>query len=501
MPVNHPRVLVPILALLFWLLPAGPQRVDAQGPATVTIVHFSDVAELDPIEAGRVGGLSRLATLIKDLKRTRQPVLLTLGGDFLSPSAIGTARVDGEALGGRQTVDVLNRIGVDWATFGNHEFDISETAFRARLAQARFGIVSSNVTDATGRPFAGTVQTAIVPFKVGGRHIRLGLIGLTIDSNAASWIRYQPPVEAAREQLKQLAGRTDAVIALTHLGLEGDEELAVRYPEIDLVLGGHEHKNSYLRRGPRFIPLIQVDANIRSVAVITMTFGRSGTRPTVSTRLQLVDERIARDPEIESHIRRWTSAAFEGFTRGGFSPDRIIATTTELLDGTEATVRNRPGKLTDLILAGFVREAGPADLALLNGGAIRIDDTLPPGPLTEYDVIRVLPFGGTVLKASFDGSLVESVLDVGATKNQGTGGYLQTWGVSRAGNQWLVQGRPVDPARRYTVVLADFLLTGREVNLSFLTRANPAVHDVQEFRDLRKPFIDELRATYPPALR
>jgi hypothetical protein len=59
----------------------------------------------------------------------------------------------------------------------------------------------------------------------------------------------------------------------------------------------------------------------------------------------------------------------------------------------------------------------------------------------------------------------------------------------------------VDPARRYTVVLADFLLTGREVNLSFLTRANPAVHDVQEFRDLRKPFIDELRATYPPALR
>jgi 5'-nucleotidase len=486
---------------LFCLLPAGPQSVDAQTPAVVTIVHFSDVGELDPIEAGSVGGLSRLATLVKDLKRTRQPLLLTLGGDFLSPSAIGTARVDGEPLAGRQTVDVLNRVGLDWATFGNHEFDITETAFRARLAETRFGIVSSNVTDAAGQPFPGTVQSTIVPVKVGGRQIRLGLIGLTIGSNAASWVRYRPPVEAAKEQLKRLAGRTDAVIALTHLGLEMDQELAVHCPEIDLVLGGHEHENWYLRRGPHFVPLVQVDANVRSVAVMTMTFARPGTRPTVSTRLQLVDDRVARDPEIESHIRRWKASAFEGFKRSGFVPDRIVATTTERLDGTETTVRSRPGRLTDLILAGFVREAAPVDLALLNGGAIRIDDVLPPGSLTEYDVIRVLPFGGTVLKASFDGSLVASVLDIGVAKNQGTGGYLQTWGVSRAGNQWLVQGRPLEPARRYTVALADFLLTGREVNLAFLTRANPAVQNVQEFRDLRKALIDELRATYPPTLR
>lgn len=498
MAIKRPRLLVPVFALLFWLLPAGPRSADAQAPAVVTIVHFNDVSELDPIEAGRVGGLSRLATLVKDLKRTRQPVLLTLGGDYLSPSAIGTARVDGEPLAGRQTVDVLNGVGLDWATFGNHEFDISEAAFRARLAEARFGIVSSNVTDAAGRPFPGTVQSTILPIQVGGRQIQLGLIGLTIDSNAAAWVRYRPPVEAAREQLKLLKGRADAVIALTHLDLDEDQELVVQCPEIDLVLGGHEHENWYLRRGPNFVPLVNADANLRSVAVITITFGRPGTRPTVSTRLQLVDDRIARDPGIESRIRGWMASAFDGFKRGGFSPDRIVATTTEPLDGTEITVRSRPGRLTDLILAGFVREAGPADLALLNSGAIRIDDTLPPGTLTEYDAIRVLPFGGIVLKASFDGTLVASVLDIGM-KNQGTGGYLQTWGVSRSGNQWLVQGRPLDPTRRYIVVLPDFLLTGRETNLPFLTRANPAVHDVQEFRDLRKGLIEELRATYSGA--
>ena len=63
---------------------------------------------------------------MKDLKRTRQPVFLTLGRKTtLSPSAIGTARVDGEPLAGRQTVDVLNGVGLDWATFGNHEFNVS----------------------------------------------------------------------------------------------------------------------------------------------------------------------------------------------------------------------------------------------------------------------------------------------------------------------------------------------------------------------------------------
>ena len=498
MASHRRRLLVPILASLCWLVPTGLQNADAQAPAVVTIVHFSDASELDPIEAGRAGGLARLATLVKEIKRRSQPVLLTLGGDFLSPSAIGTARVDGETLAGRQTVDVLNRIGLDWATFGNHEFDLSEAAFRTRLTEARFGIVSSNVTDANGQPFPGTVQSVVLPIRAGGRQIRLGLIGLTVDSNKAPWVRYRPPVEAASEQLNLLKGRADAVIALTHLDLAVDQELIERCPQIDVVLGGHDHENWYLRRGPNFVPLIKGDANVRSVAVVTMTFGKSGTRPTVSSRLQLVDDRIAGDPGIESQIRRWTASAFQGFKNAGFSPDRLVANTTDTLDGREITVRNHPGRLTDLILAGFLREAGPADLALLNGGAIRIDDTLPPGPLTEYDAIRVLPFGGIVLKASWDGSLVASVLDIGV-KNRGTGGHLQTWGVSRQGSQWLVQGRALDPDRRYTVVLPDFLLTGREINLPFLTRTNPAVHDVQEFRDLRKALIDELRAAYPGA--
>jgi 5'-nucleotidase / UDP-sugar diphosphatase len=471
----------------------------AQSPAVVTILHFNDVYEIEPIEAGHVGGLSRVATLLAQLKRTHAPVVSVLAGDYLSPSAIGTAVVDGQPLAGRQMVDVLNAVGLDWATFGNHEFDGSPEAFLARNAQSTFHIVTSNVTDANGRLFPDTIRSAVVPVRAGGRPvriIRLGLIGLTIDSNKRPWVRYAPPIESARTALKDLDGKVDAVIAITHQALADDVQLVTEVRGVDLVLGGHEHENWLIRRGPALTPIVKADANVRTVAIVTLTFQRSAARPSVSSRLAVIDDSIAKDPKVEAVAQHWTAVAFDGFRKSGFTPEEVVATVTEPLDGRESTVRNRPGRLTDLITAGFAHEAGAVDVALLNGGSVRIDDVIPAGPVTEYDTIRILPFGGNVARATFDGSLLASVLDIGM-KNQGNGGYLQTWGVTRQDNQWLVQGKPLDSSARYSVAVTDFLLTGGETNLGFLTAANPAVHDVQYLRDVRLALIDEVRAEYP----
>ena len=471
------------------------QAADAQSAAVITILHINDVYEIEPIEGGHFGGLSRVATVLKQLKRTHAAVLFDLAGDYLSPSAIGTAVVDGQPLGGRQMVDVLNALGLDWATFGNHEFDVSQAGFLARNAQGTFHIVTSNVTDVNGQLFPNTVRTAIVPLRAGGRLIRLGLIGLTINANLRPWVRYAPPIESAQAALKELEGKVDGVIAITHQALADDAQLVTQVPGIDLVLGGHEHENWLLRRGPGFTPIVKADANVRTVAIVTMTFPPKG-RPAISTRFQLIDDRVAKDPRVEAVAQRWTMTAFDAFRKSGFTPERVVAVTTEPLDGREATVRNRPGRLTDLITAGFAREAGSVDVSILNGGSVRIDDVIPPGPVTEYDIIRVLPFGGKVARATFEGALLARVLDVGL-QNQGTGGYLQTSGVKRDQNQWFVQGKPLDPAAQYRVAITDFLLTGGETNLGFLTNTNPSVHDVQYLRDVRLTLIDELRAAYP----
>jgi 5'-nucleotidase/UDP-sugar diphosphatase len=469
----------------------------AQAPAVVTILHFNDVYEIEPVEGGHFGGLSRVATVFKQLKRTHAPVLSVLAGDYLSPSAIGTAVVDGQPLAGRQMVDVLNAMNLDWATFGNHEFDVSQAGFLARNEQSTFHLVSSNVTDVNGQMFPKTVRTAIIPLRAGGRTVRIGLLGLTIDANKQPWVRYAPPIDSARAAVAELKGKVDAVIAITHQALADDAQLVTDVPDIDLVLGGHEHENWFIRRGPGLAPVVKADANVRTIAIVSLTFPAGKGRPSVTSRLQTMDDSVKKDPAVEAVAQKWTTTAFDAFRKSGFTPERIVAVTSEPLDGREATVRNRPGRLTDLIAAGFAHEAGGVQVGILNSGSVRIDDVIPPGPITEYDTIRILPFGGKVASATLDGALLASVLDTGM-KNVGIGGYLQTWGVKREGDRWMIQGMPLDPAGRYRVATTDFLLAGRETNLGFLTEANPAVHDVQYLRDVRMALIAELQASFPP---
>lgn len=471
----------------------------APGRVVVTILHFNDVYEIEPVEGGKSGGLARVAAFRAALLKSDAPVITTLGGDYLSPSAIGTATVDGQPLAGRQMVDVLNAVGLDWATFGNHEFDVSESAFRQRLGEQRFKLVSSNVTTANGGSFEGVTRSSVVTLRANGRDVRIGLIGLTIDANKKPWVKYLPPIDAARSEIATLrsAGRLDAIVALTHLSLALDQELAAAVDDIDLILGGHEHENWLLQRGSHFTPIVKGDANVRSVAVVTITI-TGGGRPVVAPRLEIIDNRITADPAVDALAGQWKTKAFDAFRKQGFSPDTVVATLPQPLDGRESTVRNRPGLLTDIITAAMLREVKDADLAIVNGGSVRIDDVLPPGPMTQYDVIRVLPFGGAVVKATFDGGLLAQVLDAGL-QNQGAGGYLQLANVTRNNNRWEINGQPLVPTRRYVVALNDYLLTGSEANMGFLVRTNPKIGNIQTFRDIRQAVIDELKARYGQA--
>ena len=460
--------------------------------AVVTILHFNDVYEITPVQAGHVGGLARLATVRAQLKAQHPGLLTVLAGDFLSPSALGTARVNGERLAGRQMVAVLNVLGLDWATLGNHEFDVGEAVFLQRVAEATFRFVSSNVTDANGAPFPGIVTHAIVPVKAEGRAVRIGLIGLTINSNKQPWVQYKDPVTSARAAVAELKGKCDAIVALTHLTLAGDQQVAEQVPDIDLILGGHEHENYFIKRGPQFTPIIKADANVRTVAVVTLRIPGSGARPSVTSRIQPVDERIKEGPRTAAEVRKWHDLGWAGFRAEGFQPDDVVATTPIALDGREAIIRSQPTRLTGLV-AEAMRHEAKTDLSIFNAGSIRIDDVLlPAGAITQYDVIRVLPFGGPVVRATFTGALLQRVLQIGE-RNRGSGGFLHYAGIMRDPDGFEIDGRPIDPAAHYTLAVSDFLLTGGEANLGFLTRTNPDVSDLTDFRDVRMAVIDELK--------
>lgn len=470
-------------------------RADGPPPASVTLVHFNDVYEIDAVEDGRYGGLARVKTMVDRIRRKSGPVLVTLGGDFVSPSAIGTARVDGQALAGRQMIDVLNEAGLQLATLGNHEFDVNEAQFHARMAEAKFTVVVSNVTDAAGVLFDHTVSHAIVPVKSGGRTLRIGFIGLVIDSNGKPWVKYSDPIEAARRKVAELRGKVDAIVALTHLSLAGDQEVATSVPEIDVILGGHEHENWMIRRGPALTPIIKADANVRTLAVVTLDFGRGTPRPVVNSTLEILDSRVSKNARVDAVVKRWVTTAFDAFRKDGFQPERVVATVLDSLDGRETTVRNRSSLMTDILVASAVREGKNADGVIYNAGSIRIDDVVAAGPLSEYDVIRILPFGGKLLKVTMDGALLTQTLDAGVA-NKGTGGYLQLGNIAKVDSGWALGGKLVAPGVNYTIVMPEYLLTGGEAKMGFLTRTNPGVRNVEELRDARFAFIDELQARY-----
>lgn len=468
----------------------------AMAPATTpafTILHFNDVYEITPVEGGRSGGLARVAALRRRLADSVGPVVTTLGGDFVSPSALGTARVDGERLAGRQMVAVLNALGLDWATLGNHEFDIPEAAFRARLAESRFRYVASNVTDSAGRPFPGVSPHAIATVASGGRTIRIGFVGVVLPANPQPWVRYDAPIPSLRRHAAMIRDSVDVLVALTHLAIADDQRAAESIPEIDLILGGHEHENYLLQRGAHFTPIIKGDANVRSVAVVRVEAGAPGRRPRVQSTLVPVTDALASDSAVAAEVHRWVDKAYAGYRSQGFAPESVVAELRSPLDGRESVVRTRSGSLSDVILAAMRADVPDADAAIFNGGSIRIDDVVPAGPITQYDVIRILPFGGNLVRVQLSGALLRRVLQAGRS-NAGSGGFLHVSGASLdAAGSAVVGGAPVDDGRYYTVALTDFLLSGNEVGLSFLRRDADGVRGVQELRDIRQALMAQLR--------
>lgn len=462
----------------------------------VTIVQLNDLYEITPVSGGQWGGPARVATLLRRLEAWNPNTIAVLAGDFLSPSALGIARVDGEPLAGRHMVEVLDTMGLDYATFGNHEFDLDEGLLRDRIGASGFRWFSANVRDSEGVPFTGVGDLELLRF-VGsaGDTLRLGLIGVTRPEMAPAWVQVRDPLLETRRLVELLADSTQALVALTHLSVSQDIALAEAVPELDLIMGGHDHENVMLQRGPTLTPITKADANVRSVFVHELRWDPRTSNLTIESRLVPITDELPDDPGTERVIDRWLRAGWAGFRDDGFEPGEVVAAVTEPLDGLESTVRNRSTTLTDAIVAGMRAEIPGVSGSILNGGSIRIDDVIAPGPLTQYDVIRTLPFGGPVVEVEMTGLLLARVLTQGQ-RNRGEGGFLHTLGFELDGEDWQVDGAPLDPTASYRVAIADFLVSGREQGFDFLNPDNPALTIIAEHRDVRLVLIDELRRRY-----
>ena len=469
-----------------------PEAAPSESPSQIgfTVLHLNDVYEITPVEGGRAGGLARVAGLRQQLLASDPNVITVLAGDFLSPSALGTARVDGERLAGRQMVAVLNAVGVDVAALGNHEFDVSEEAFRARMQEATFPMVSANAL-ATGAPFPNVARRLVLPVVVGGDTVRVGITSVVLPSTQKPYVRYLDADSTLRAEVARLDAEADVVLGLTHQSFADDAAAAATIPGLDAILGGHEHENVRAYRGSELVPVLKADGNARTVYVHRVTVDRSTGAVTIDSDLVPVTPDTPEDPATAAIVAEWVERASVGFRADGFEPDRVAVVTTEALDGRESTVRTRPARLGTMIAEAFRRASG-AEVGLFNSGSVRVDDVIPAGPFTEYDAIRVLPFGGTVVEVRVSGAILARVLDQGVA-NAGSGGFLQTSGIEGQPGAWRIGGNPLDADRDYLVGTSDFLVSGRETGLDFFDAdANPEVEAVTEHGDVRRALLNEL---------
>ena len=465
----------------------------SEEPLRLTVLHINDVYEITAIDGGKVGGPARLATLRDRLKAENPHTIITHAGDALSPSALGTAKVNGKRLAGAQMVAVLNALDVFAVTVGNHEFDLNEQTLALRLKEARFPWLSANVLKATGEAFSGVRDNIIYTVKSpSGQEVRFGFFGLTINTNKKKYVQYLDYTAEAKKQVAALKEqKADVIIALTHLKEKQDRVLAQEVAGIDLILGGHEHHNMNIKTTP---PIFKADANIRTAWRIHLDFYPRARSLLIGSELKRIDDSIPRERELAKVVDHWVQVAAAGFQASGFRPGEVIGEHKTPLDGLDRDVRTKQTELTRLVAAAFLRAGDKADLAMFNAGTIRLDDTIPPGKLTQYDVLRILPFGGPVITLEMSGKILRKALRQGEA-NRGTGGYLQYAGVSTddGGKTWLIKGKALDENTRYRVAGGEYLFSGKQRTLEFLKPGQAGVKLIKKGRDIRFALIDVIK--------
>ncbi|MDF2096340.1 bifunctional metallophosphatase/5'-nucleotidase [Aquibaculum arenosum] len=414
------RLLLVVSVFLIGLSPQPQLRADHAGerdPLRLVIVHVSD---LDRIEArGGRGGLAKLASVVGTLRLEHEHVLVTHGGDAVSPSVMSNFDQ------GAHMIDLLNRLDLDLFVLGNHEFDFGPEVTLERVAEADFPVLGSNLRRSDGTKLPGVEDEIIL--EIAGWHI--GVMGLltpqTLTSSSPGDIAFTSEVDAAAERAASLrAEGADFVVALVHSGYDVDTAL-VRQGAVDLVLGAHDHLQHLLwpTNGTAFV---EAGAQANHVAIIEILLQEGEDSDNDwSAQFRFLDTlEITPDPDMQQAVQGYLADFEEEL-------GRPLAITEVALDTRGSSLRSEENAFGNLIADAF-RVATEADVAIQNAGGIRGHRHYAKGSiLTKGDVIAELPFQNPMVLLEVDGETLWQIVEHGlAAVEQRSGRFPQVSGLS-----------------------------------------------------------------------
>lgn len=485
------------------LLSGGASAWEQDKTYNITILHTNDHhGHFWRNEYGEYG-LAAQKTLVDSVRRevTAQggSVLLLSGGD------INTGVPESDLQDAEPDFRGMNLIGYDAMAVGNHEFDNPLTVLRQQEQWAKFPFLSANIYQKS------TGERLFKPWALFKRQdLKIAVIGLTTDDTAKignpeffTDIEFRKPAEEAKLVIQELqqTEKPDVIIAATHMGhydngahgsnAPGDVEMARSLPEgsLAMIVGGHSQNPVCMasdnKKQVEYVPgtpcapdrqngiwIVQAHEWGKYVGRADFEF-RNGEMKLVNYQLIPVNlkkkvtwdngksERILYTPEIAENPKMLSLLSpFQ--SKGKAQLEVKIGNVNGHLEGDRSKVRFVQTNLGHLILAAQMARTG-ADFAVMSGGGIR--DSIEAGDITYKDVLKVQPFGNTLVYIDMPGKAVVEYLTAVAQKTPDSGAYPQFANVSFIASggtlrDLKIKGEPVDPNKTYRMATLSFNATG-----------------------------------------
>lgn len=421
------RILALMLVLIMVL--AGCGTGNSTPAAKDIVILYTNDAHCG-IEDGM--GYQGLSAAKRALLAAGNKVLLVDNGDAVQGDTIGTLSK------GEYIIDIMNKLGYDVATPGNHEFDYGMDQFNKLVEKADFDYISCNFVDKDGNPvlkpyvikeadgvkiaFVGistpkTITTSTPTyFQDGNGNYIYGF--MQDDTGEKLYAAVQSAVDAARKEGAKY------VIAMAHLGIEADcqpwtsSDVIVNTSGIDVMLDGHSHStiagDIVKNKEGKDVILTSTGTKLANIGCLTIT--ADGKLSTALINDDGMSDTIA---EIKS--------GYEEIVNTVVASTKVELTVNDPVSG-ERMVRRQETNLGDLCADAYRAMSG-ADIAVVNGGGIRV--SIPAGDITYGQIIAVHPFGNEMCVVEATGQQILDALEMGARNAPGEcGGFLQVSGMS-----------------------------------------------------------------------
>lgn len=409
------RKLIVLMLLLFVLgLPLAQAQEDT---FALTIMHTNDThAAHDPNSNGD-GGAARQATVQNQIRESVANSILVDAGDRFSGTLYHTTYV------GQDQVLIMNALGYDAMTLGNHEFDNGDDILAEFIAGLDFPVVTANMDFSASESLNGLVVPYVI-LDVNGQQV--GVIGL----NTADTVEISSPGDeiifsddyagVANEAAAELTEQgVNKIILLTHTGIGVDLDFIESLDQVDVVVGGHSHTLLSNQNTANFpypmvfdsaagepILYVQSLANGQYLGRLNVVFNADGVLTSWNGDSIFLSRYIAVDPEVEAILAELRPAIEE-----------LIATptgaSTEIdLEGNRDVCRVEECTLGNMI-ADAMRWETAAEIAIMNSGGVRA--SIPAGDITLGTVLTVHPFGNQISTFDATGADIIAALENGVT--------------------------------------------------------------------------------------